>query len=123
MGLKVVPPKGTKVRMTAKFLASTGQVKGSEGMSRWTVTDCVVGSIDGYPEGGPCGMCRDGKHVCTDESHSAATDANGYEDIPEALRKQMKRHIHIGNLEIVGAKPKAEDYDLPVVKVYRAGGG
>lgn len=116
MGLKVVPPKGTKVRMTAKYLASTGQGRGSEGMSRWTVTDCVSGSIDGLPEGSPCSMCRGGEHACTDEPALAASDPAGYEDLTEAQRKSMKRHIHIGNLEIVGAPPKAEDYDLPVVK-------
>lgn len=102
-GLRERPPAGTRVRMTGRFLASTGQQTGSEGLSRWTVLDCS------------CRMCAAGTHVATDEPHPAALDRRGYEDVPDAERLAMKRHIAIGNLEIVGAPPKAADYDLPIV--------
>lgn len=113
MGLKTVPVAGTVVRLTGKFLAQTGQQRGTEGTSRWTVVDCTSGAIDKYEAGSPCGLCRGGQHVATNEPALAASDPTGYEDVPEAARKTMKRHFHIGNLEIVGAPPKADDYEIP----------
>lgn len=118
MGLKVQPPAGTMVRLTAKFLASTGQQTGSAGLDRWTVVRCESGGIDGYDKGSPCSLCRSGTTVATNEKHSAVDSPKGYEDLDPADRLLMKKHIHIGNLEIVGAPPKAEDYDIPVVKRY-----
>jgi len=123
MGLKTQPKAGTKVRLTGKFLAQTGQQRGSEGMGRWTVVDCVSGlrsipKVAGSPvaweaTGKPCDLCAGGQHVATNEPALAASDPTGYEDVPEAVRKTMKRHFAIGNLEIVGAPPKAEDYEIP----------
>jgi len=55
-------------------------------------------------------MCKGGHAVATDEPHHAATDPRGYEDVPPEARAKMERHVAIGNLEFVGAPPKAEDY-------------
>ena len=53
--MKTKPEPGTRVRLTGKFLRNTGQHTGSEGQSRWTVTGCA------------CGLCKNGRHVATDE--------------------------------------------------------
>lgn len=104
MGLSKKPPPGTKVRLTARFLACTGQQKGSEGLGRWLV------------EAHDCGMCRAGSHVAVNEPAFGADDPNGmYADLSADERKKLRRHFAIGNLEIVGAPPKAEDYELPIV--------
>jgi len=100
MGLKKKPEPGTKVRLTGVFLRNTGQMTGDEGRKRWTVQSCE------------CGLCKCGKpgFVAVDEPHQAALDPKGYEDVPPEKRAKMLRHVACGNLEIVGAKPKAEDY-------------
>ena len=101
MGLKIRPPVGTQVRLTGKFLQSTGQQVGGEGTSRWLTVDCRKDS--------GC-TCDPSAFVAVNEPHSCRTDPRGYEDIPLDVRATMWRHIALGNLEIVGAKPKAEDY-------------
>lgn len=93
--MKKVPPVGTKVRLTGYFLKCTGQQRGSEGVSRWTVTACT------------CGLCASGRFVATDEPKDTSV---GYEDQTPEWRANAKRHIAIGNLEIVGAAPKPGDY-------------
>lgn len=126
MGLKVVPPKGTKVRMTGSFLKRTGQVKGGDGPSRWTVVTCAAGLKEVFGSsatkpghwtstGEPCDLCKRGEHVAVNEKMDTSV---GYEDLTVEQRAAMMRHIHIGNLEIVGAPPKAEDYDPLPVKAY-----
>jgi hypothetical protein len=55
------PPKrgfkpGDKIKVTAKFLQSTGQITGSDAHGRWTVV----------PHPG-CGMCSSGDFVAVDE--------------------------------------------------------
>lgn len=109
MPLKSQPPPGTKVRLTARFLASTGQRKGSEGLGRWTVQECA------------CGLCKLGRHVATDEPlFDGPNDPMRlmYSDFSREEQDEMRRHFGIANLEIVGAKPQAADYDLPVIKRY-----
>lgn len=106
MGLKKQPPPGTKVRLTAHFLASTGQRKGSEGSGRWLTEACK------------CGLCAGGRHVAVNEPlFDGARDPTRamYSDIPREEQDRMRRHFAIANLEIVGAPPKAEDYELPIV--------
>ena len=123
MGLKTAPKAGTVVRLTGKFLAQTGQQKGPEGMGRWKVVACTSGlrsipKVAGSPiaweaTGKPCDMCAGGQYVAVNQPALAATDPTGYEDVPAKVREGMVRHFHLGNLEIVGAPPKAEDYEIP----------
>jgi len=95
-GLQAVPPAGTKVRLTGYFLKSTGQQRGSEGLSRWTVQACA------------CDLCKTGRFVCTDERFEDSYRTIMWGDLPLAERPEF-RHIACGNLEIVGGKPKAAD--------------
>ncbi len=90
-GLKAMPPVGTKVRLTGKFLQSTGQFKGREGASVWQ----VVGGSDPF--------------VYVNEPLDEEYRKQMWGDLPEAERPKW-RTFHKGNLQIVGAKPKAEDY-------------
>ena len=101
MGLRVRPPVGTKVRLTGKYLQSTGQQAGGEGTSVWLTVDC--GKDSGC-------NCDPWFSVAVNEPHTCRTDPTGYEDIPPEVRAKMWRHLALGNLEIIGAKPKAEDY-------------
>ena len=79
-------PPGSRVRLTGKFLRSTGQFLGSEGVSRWTVQDC------------DCPACRRGDLVAVNQPHRCQEDPSGYEDIPEDERPKW-RHINVFNLE------------------------
>jgi hypothetical protein len=102
-GLQVRPPVGSKVRLTGYFLKSTGQIKGEEGAKRWAVVnDC------GFPK--PC-MCQ--TRVTEAHAHVAVDEAiahEGYEDIVSTRADgRLMRHIALGNLELVGAPPKAAD--------------
>jgi hypothetical protein len=88
-GLKDPPPPGAKVRLTGHYLKSTGQQRGSEGASRWTV------------------LGTSGNFVIVDEP----ADTRYFTSEEIAADPSLKwRRIHRGNLEIVGAKPKASDY-------------
>ena len=100
-GLSARPAPGTKVRLTGYYLASTGQQTGSEGASRWLVVDCA------------CGLCRLGRHCAVNEPEPQ----DMYLDLPPAERPQW-RHFAIGNLQIVGAPPKAGDQanELPSIQ-------
>lgn len=105
-GLAKAPPPGTKVRLTAYFLKCTGQITGSAGSDRWIVQACA------------CELCASGDFVATNEPLDTSS---GYEDQTPEWRKNAKRHIAIGNLEIVGAKPKAADQSdaMGPIKVMR----
>ena len=105
MGLKSKPAPGTIVRFTGVYLKNTGQQLGSEGSKRFKVLECETCKLD-FDGRGNCSSST----VAVDEPHQAALDKTGYEDIPDDWRLKMKRHVNIANLEILGAKPKAEDY-------------
>ena len=98
-GLKALPLPGTTVRLTGKFLKNTGQHRGSEGASRWIV---LPWSESGFPDKASSDF------VVVNEPQY---DQSMYADI-KSTRPDGKfmRLINKGNLEIVGAKPKAEDY-------------
>jgi hypothetical protein len=88
-GLKAMPAPGT--RLTGYFLKSTGQQRGREGSRVFT----VMGGTDPF--------------VYVDQPISAQEQLEGWGDLPEEQRPKW-RSINKYNLEIVGAKPKAEDY-------------
>lgn len=98
-GLKAQPPPGTKVRLTATFLRNTGQMTGDEGQRRWIVQACE------------CELCKRGEHVATNEKHPDWYMERMYSAEEIATMPHLRfRHLGIGALEIVGAKPKAADY-------------
>jgi len=78
--MKTIPAVGTRVRLTKKFLQSTGQYTGSEPFKKWTVVECA------------CDGCKGGNHVAVDEK-SLWADENP--DMPP------QRHLCIGNLETI----------------------
>lgn len=83
-------PIGARVRLTGYFLRCTGQLTGPEGLARWQVVYC------------PCLACADGHRVAVDElTHPS-------EAWPDYAPRW--RHLHPGNLERIGARPKAADY-------------
>lgn len=92
---------GTRVRLTGRFLRDTGQIAGDEGSRVWTIVAC------------DCAICRrnDDEYavVAVDEPHACQSDPRGYEDIAVDERPRW-RHIHAGNLQVVGGKPKVTDY-------------
>jgi hypothetical protein len=91
-GLKAQPPPGTKVRFTGKFLSSTGQYTLAPHVWR------VIGPTPGMPN-----------HVQVDEKYDDEYRKMMWGDLPENERP-LYRSIALGNLQIVGAKPKAADY-------------
>lgn len=101
-GLQVRPPVGSKVRLTGYFLKSTGQVKGGEGSKRWTVVaDCGFGR----PIGNQGTFCQ-----CPWVAVDEVDDSGLYPDIKSTRADgRLMRHIALGNLELVGAPPKAAD--------------
>ncbi len=76
--MRTKPTPGTRVRMTGEFLRITGQQRGAEGLSQWTVRECS------------CGLCKLGRHVAVDECQRANPALD-----PDA----SWRHICFGNLE------------------------
>ena len=100
MGLKIIPPVGTKVRLTGIFLKNTGQRVGTAGLSTWLTVE--------VPDNKP-GDSAVGVLIAVNEPHMCQEDPRGYEDIPVEERPKWRR-INAANLEIVGAPPKAEDY-------------
>lgn len=105
--MKEKPAIGSRVRLTGKFLACTGQRTGSEGMSVWTVKACA------------CSLCQGGAHICTDEPNGPEF-LRLYTAEELAQRPSLRwRHIAVANLTPVGGKAalKAEYFDLPVVSV------
>jgi len=90
-GLKSVPPVGTKVRLTGYFLKSTGQHAGSEGRKTWK----VLGASGDWA-------------IVDEEAYDWQTMFTPAELAADPSLKW--RRIAIGNLQIVGAPPKAGDY-------------
>jgi len=75
---------GSKVKLTGKFLRSTGQVTGHAGMDRWIVQACE------------CRNCKEGTWVCTNEP--GLTDLYTTEEI--AAEPWLSwRHIAVFNLQ------------------------
>jgi hypothetical protein len=70
------------VRLTGYFLRATGQYKGGDSVSKWTVVECR------------CSLCLSGAHCAVDE---ILYDGTGV------------RHFALANLEEVGKLPKAVD--------------
>ena len=91
-GLRARPPPRTRVRFTGYFLAATGQHRGTEGSKRFMVVSCSCG-------------CEAGNVVAVNEPLDTSLR---YEDVPPETRPR-RRHIAIGNLEIIGLPPKAAD--------------
>jgi hypothetical protein len=88
-GIQGPAPLGATVRLTGYFLKSTGQQRGGEGASRWKV------------------LGNSGDFVIVDEP----ADTSWFTAEEMAADPSLKwRRINRGNLEIVGAKPKAGDY-------------
>jgi hypothetical protein len=82
---------GTRVRLSGKFLASTGQRTGRAGLDRWTVRACV------------CDLCARGDFVCTDEMRDPAYLATMWTREEIAAHPSLAwRHINRANLTIVG---------------------
>jgi hypothetical protein len=75
---------GDRVRLTSKFLKNTGQQRGSEGVSRWTV------------------LALSDSFAVVDQK--TGTGKSGYEDLSDeeffALKLDYRR-INVGNLERV----------------------
>jgi hypothetical protein len=96
--------------MTGYFLKCTGQTTGSEGMSRWLTVACA------------CDLCKTNRFVAVNEPNNY-TEADGYsraelDDAKAGKNGLLWRHIALGNLQIVGAAPKAADQpeECPPVK-------
>jgi hypothetical protein len=85
---------GTTVRLTGKFLRSTGQIAGGDGSKRWCIVAC------------DCVLCSDGCYAAVDEPHLCQSDPRGWEDRPAEERPKW-RHFNIANLENVKF-PKAD---------------
>jgi hypothetical protein len=97
-GLKELPAPGTRVRLTGIYLKNTGQQRGGEGSSIWTV---LPWSESGFP-----GRPNDSFVVVNE-----AQDGAMYSDITSTRPDgKFMRMINKANLQIVGAKPKAADY-------------
>jgi hypothetical protein len=76
---------GDRVKLTSKFLRSTGQYTGSEAQSVWTVT----------------GLCHDGRWAITDEpAYSADAGYYSAEELAEDPTLRFRR-IAVGNLQCV----------------------
>lgn len=83
-------PVGTRIRLTGKFLRSTGQMTGGEGQSIWVVRECT------------CGLCKR-DFVCTDQERTPGELALLYS--PNELREFPHlrwRHINLNNVCAVG---------------------
>ena len=77
--MKTAPIVGSLVRLTGRFLRSTGQSAGDDGRKVWTVQAC------------PCALCRSGRFVATNEP--AAFPEPG---------EPTARHVAVFNLERAG---------------------
>lgn len=81
---------GTKVRLTSKFLRSTGQYTGRAPQSKWTVRACE------------CKSCGTNRFICTDEPHDAAYVAATWAPEEVAANPEVAwRHINVANVERV----------------------
>lgn len=75
---------GDRFRLTGKFLRSTGQTRGSAGLSVWTRVACS------------CLMCARGEWIASNEAGSAEV----YPDLPP--EEIPPRHFAIANVCRVG---------------------
>lgn len=107
-GLQSQPLPGTKVRLTGYFLRCTGQVTGSEGQSRWIVVACA------------CSLCKTGDYIATDEPSGRKAGEGHTQAELDSEPGLAWRHFAIGNLQIVGAAPRAADQpeECPPIKRY-----
>jgi hypothetical protein len=92
--MKPITP-GTKVKLTGKFLRSTGQIAGGEGQKTWTVQVC------------PCSMCKSTKFVAVNEIRGMCDPNSPDYDaqyVQELTRKGSTtfRHIATCNLFVKG---------------------
>ncbi len=80
---------GDRIKLTGKFLRSTGQFTGPEGLSKWTVRACE------------CDLCAGGDFVCTDQK---ATHVPGMYTAEELATYPSLawRHINRANVYRVG---------------------
>ncbi len=87
--LKSKYPPGTRVRLTGKFLRSTGQMAGGEGLSKWVVQEC------------DCRLCKGGDFVRTDQPKQDAESM--YTAAELAKHPSLRwRHIAKANLCAIG---------------------
>lgn len=77
---------GVRVKLSGRFLRSTGQLAGGEGQSIWTVQDC------------PCSLCASGRYVAVDEQNLNMYTVYELQQNPSL----KQRHIARGNLVIHG---------------------
>jgi hypothetical protein len=97
-GLQAPPPPGTRVRLTGIYLKNTGQQRGGEGSSIWTV---LPWEESGFPGPGTR------EFVTVNEPQDGAM----YSDIKSTRPDgRFMRLINMHNLQNVGAKPQARDY-------------
>jgi hypothetical protein len=83
-------PVGTRIRLTGKFLRSTGQAVGGEGQSVWIVREC------------PCSLCKR-DFVCSNQERTPAELALNY--TPDEIRDMPHlrfRHFALSNVCAVG---------------------
>ena len=84
-------PAGTKVRLTSRFLRSTGQYTGGDANGKWLIVSCS------------CALCGSGNYYAVNEP---ALDRGRRDDTPEEERPAW-RHFASVNLEEVN-KPSRE---------------
>ncbi len=86
-------PVGTKVRLTGRFLRSTGQYTGSDANGKWLTVACN------------CGLCEGDGYCAVNEP---ALDYGQWDDIPKEKRPKW-RHFATANLEDANKPSKAKD--------------
>lgn len=80
---------GTRIRLTGKFLRSTGQLTGGEGRSVWVVREC------------PCDMCKR-DWVATNQERKGAELDYWTADELAAMPHLRWRHFNLHNVCAVG---------------------
>jgi hypothetical protein len=105
---------GDQIKITADFLRSTGQIKGGEGQSRWTVVACL------------CDYCKSGERVAVNQEAAVQYDDAEWIDAAKAYGFEdgkMRRHFAVENVqklrELVAEKiPQAGFLKLPLGAKY-----
>ncbi len=94
---------GAVVRLTGRFLRTTGQEASSEGAKRWTIVACDCGICVQNAWRDANDKAVDFRLVAVNEPHEAQTPegAKFYADLAPADRPKW-RHINAANLEIDG---------------------
>lgn len=93
---------GARVRMSGRFLRSTGQAHTKEAARIWTILAC------------PCALCSGGWYVAVDEPADLAC----YEPAEiEAMPWLRHRHINKANLVVYG-QPSLRNETPHIGKVY-----